>query len=660
MSMPLNPTASNPTASNPTASNPSATNHIETELTKEKQAEYLTLGVLMSGVAALALSDFVSVMYWMLPTTAALLRLWRGSSFALSEMHASFIGWFGFLWVGLELILGRAWVVAFTDFLLILALAVTIEAATPRNHLHRMLTGLFLMLAGAVLTDSVLYALPLTALMWFIWRAAACLYGLEQVGGHLPVASVRKDMRSNVLMLVITLSIFLMFPRFDIQSKLQPTQPRMQTTGFSDQVQLGDFARNLDSTVVMRIEDLDANTTHFRQQIMGRYWRGVVLSQYHHFGWKQRPAHITQTWLPEQVLTFSKTSKQTIRIAMFREASDHPYIMLPNGITGIQPLQRASSQDDLKQLHFSHAPNRRLRLVMQIAPLSSSRVVQSQTPPQASESNPHVPEFIQTWVHSTVASGTPPAQALQQLNNTLHRWTYDLNAPLDAKAPLASFLRLKRGHCELYATTLALAARSLGIPARVVNGYFGGEWNDTGKFLIIRQQHAHSWVEVWQHGHWQRMDPTPASRWSITNKAYPEWDQLWETVKLSWYRYILEFQNQDREALFKAVMAWLSSALPWLLLSVFCIFLIYRIQHFLKPRQTSQKLNRHQRVIDRWLEQHGIQHQTSEPLRSITAPQNIASNTWQAWVATWEKSIYCQTTLPSIRQLKKQLKSLEK
>jgi len=283
------------------------------EQSTEKQAEYLTLGVLMSGVAALALSDFVSLMYWMLPTTAALLRLWRGSNFALSEMHASLIGWAGFLWVGLELILGRAWVVAFTDFLLILALAVTIEAATPRNHLHRMLTGLFLMLAGAVLTDSVLYAIPLTALMWFIWRASACLYGLEQRGGNLPIATVRHDMRMNIVMLLFTLLLFLLLPRFDIQSKLQPTQPRMETTGFSDQVQLGDFARNLDSTVVMRVESVNADDLNFRQQIMGRYWRGVVLSQYQQHGWKQRPSHRTRSWLTEQNLGILHLTLDTLQ-----------------------------------------------------------------------------------------------------------------------------------------------------------------------------------------------------------------------------------------------------------------------------------------------------------------------------------------------------------
>jgi len=262
--------------------------HRETVLRTER----LTLAVLMCGVASLALSDFVSPFYWGLSVLAALLRLWFGTKLALTEMQASFIGWVGFFWVALELVLGRALVVAFTDFLLILALAVVVEVATPRNHLHRMLVGLFLVLAAAVLTDSVLYVIPLTALMWFFWRASSCLYGLNWPGGDLTTVPVRLDLRCMLAMAVITLLLFVTLPRFGFQGLLKPTQPRMQTSGFSDHVALGDFARQLDARVVMRVETAD-DTLHadagFQRHIQGRYWRGVALSRFSGRGWQRVP-----------------------------------------------------------------------------------------------------------------------------------------------------------------------------------------------------------------------------------------------------------------------------------------------------------------------------------------------------------------------------------
>jgi len=513
-------------------------------------AERLTLGVLISGVAALALSDFVSPLYWSLPATAALLRWYLGTRFSLTEMQASFIGWFGFLWVGLELILGRAWVVAFTDFLLILALAVIVETATPRNHLHRMLTGLFLMLAGAVLTDSVLYAIPLLALMWFTWRSAICLYGLQQPGGDLPIHTLAYDLRGTLVMLLMALLMFIALPRFDVQSKLQPTQPRKATTGFSDRVQLGDFARELDATVVLRVEAADGNVKKFQKQTLGRYWRGVTLSQYSNHGWKQRPHQTVKTWAATDNITFSNADDSGYDIAVFREASDHPYIFLPDGVSAIGKHDNQVRLDNLGQLRFNKAPARRLRLIMKLDALSnapvfhpSERYLSKQIPVASESDTSTIPHDVKLWVNNTVPVHSTPRQALKLLIRELQSWTYDLHAPIDTEHPLTSFLKSKRGHCELYATTLALATRVLGIPSRVINGYYGGEWNDVGHFLVLREQHAHSWVEVWQDGQWQRMDPTPASRWQLSGVQFPAFDAVWESVKLSWYRYILEFQD---------------------------------------------------------------------------------------------------------------------
>ncbi len=51
--------------------------------------------------------------------------------------------------------------------------------------------------------------------------------------------------------------------------------------------------------------------------------------------------------------------------------------------------------------------------------------------------------------------------------------------------------------------------RAAGVPARVVTGYLGGEWNPVGGYLIVRQSDAHAWTEVWLEGSgWTRIDPT--------------------------------------------------------------------------------------------------------------------------------------------------------
>ena len=82
----------------------------------------------------------------------------------------------------------------------------------------------------------------------------------------------------------------------------------------------------------------------------------------------------------------------------------------------------------------------------------------------------------------------------------------------NARAPLEDFLfQTQRGHCEYFATGLAVLLRSEGIPARVVTGFYGGEWNRFGGYLIVRQGDAHAWVEAWIDGQgWVTLDATPA------------------------------------------------------------------------------------------------------------------------------------------------------
>jgi transglutaminase-like putative cysteine protease len=90
-------------------------------------------------------------------------------------------------------------------------------------------------------------------------------------------------------------------------------------------------------------------------------------------------------------------------------------------------------------------------------------------------------------------------------------FSYTLTPPLlDGKDPVDQFLfDTRRGFCEHYASAFAVLMRAVGIPARVVTGYQGGEFNPLGDYLIVRQSDAHAWVEVWLRGAgWVRVDPT--------------------------------------------------------------------------------------------------------------------------------------------------------
>jgi transglutaminase-like putative cysteine protease len=91
-------------------------------------------------------------------------------------------------------------------------------------------------------------------------------------------------------------------------------------------------------------------------------------------------------------------------------------------------------------------------------------------------------------------------------------FVYTLQPPLLGESASDEFLfETRRGFCEHYASSFALLMRAAGIPSRIVTGYQGGELNQVGNYLIVRQSDAHAWTEIWlQDRGWVRIDPTAA------------------------------------------------------------------------------------------------------------------------------------------------------
>jgi hypothetical protein len=110
-----------------------------------------------------------------------------------------------------------------------------------------------------------------------------------------------------------------------------------------------------------------------------------------------------------------------------------------------------------------------------------------------------------------------PLQMARKLESYLRdhdRFKYSLDQPnTHGRMPLDVFLfEAKRGHCEYFATALAIMLRGVGIPSRNVTGFVGGEYNEYGNYYSLRQSDAHSWVEalIPDRG-WVTLDPTPVS-----------------------------------------------------------------------------------------------------------------------------------------------------
>ncbi|MFZ2658315.1 MAG: transglutaminaseTgpA domain-containing protein [Victivallales bacterium] len=127
--------------------------------------------------------------------------------------------------------------------------------------------------------------------------------------------------------------------------------------------------------------------------------------------------------------------------------------------------------------------------------------------------------------------------------------TYDLNR----LNPLDDFLfNEKRGHCERFASALALLFRQMGIPSRIAIGFVPVEKNELGGFFNIRDTNAHAWVEAYLPDHgWTVFDATPVSDRILQRSTGGLAPTMLDWIEFVWYQKIVGFTSNDQVMLYK-------------------------------------------------------------------------------------------------------------
>ncbi len=149
--------------------------------------------------------------------------------------------------------------------------------------------------------------------------------------------------------------------------------------------------------------------------------------------------------------------------------------------------------------------------------------------------------------------------AIEQWLST-SRFTYSRIVPqLPENNPIDAFINNTRtGHCELYASALALMVRSLGIPTRLVNGYRGGTWNANDGSYTVTGNMAHVWVESYfpDFG-WVAFDPSPPAD-EMPNSTLGDLRRRIAQMSLRgqifWYRNVIGFQPDTSLAFLKSTV----------------------------------------------------------------------------------------------------------
>lgn len=170
---------------------------------------------------------------------------------------------------------------------------------------------------------------------------------------------------------------------------------------------------------------------------------------------------------------------------------------------------------------------------------------------------------ISELARQVAGSGSKRQQAerLEDFLSSEYQYTLDLVGS-QSDRPVEDFLlRWRRGHCEYFASSMVLMLRSLGIPARFVTGYLGGEYSPFEGYYVVRQSHAHAWVEAYLPATgWRTFDPTPAAGRPETRSA--GWSHLfaqaYDYLVFRWDRYVLTYGFFDQVGIARRLLTWWS------------------------------------------------------------------------------------------------------
>jgi len=473
-----------------------------------------------------------------------------------------------------------------------------------RDYLHLYLIGFFQLLASTAATAELPYGVaflcyvvlaPWTLMLYTLQLEAEQRYtAASGSGGSVPaqLAVIRwpffvMTSTTAVGTFILTLVIFFLIPRWGSGFMQSGDAAPGTLIGFSERVELGTIgAVKLDPTVVMRVGVASRSIL----PPSATYWRGTAYDYYDGTSWLKRTTarvrllRSADGWFHLPSSPPAQPAALPVRQDVILEPLGTAVLFAapnPVSVGGVPGLLRTDSQETLL---LAGPPAGRIRYQVDSVPphlVQADRQVQLAEYGRIPEAYLQLPPGSDRLVGlARSVSGLPPAslstgkipvyEAAGRIERYLkqhYRYTLDVKPPARQLSAIDDFLFVqKAGYCEYYATAMVLMLRGLGVPARLVSGFLTGEWNTFGGYFTVREQDAHTWVEVYFPATgWYPFNPTPSV------EAFPHvmgrLRQMIDTLWVSWDRYIVRFSLQDQLAAWQEMrsqgMAWQGRSLQW-------------------------------------------------------------------------------------------------
>ena len=482
-----------------------------TTLSSARSAQKITLNLLIAILAyGIALCGIVPLFFWLEMTprlilaaglAAGICQAWRGA-WPLKNwlFNTAIVPVFLFYAVQFS----RANPVQ--PVVSVLAIMLAVRLAGPKNTRHYLqisALSLFCLASSSLFDLSPAFLAYLLLMLLMVALSLVLLTFYSQDNRMLLAhADLRKVLAAGLLMPLASLPLLIFFfpllPRTPLPLWNFMAAPALRPSGFSDKVEPGSSA----SVGESRALAFRAETPRLpRQQL---YWRGTVFNRVEGRRWvRTEPPferivysgrRIAQTIYPEpgpSRALLALDAPAAIALQRSRRSSDGVYEA--QGRPGRRFTYSAESvlsgtlttNGAIKRTFYLALPDRPAPRIMQLAADIRQK-------------------------------GSSDAGRLEQLETYFRNggYRYSLTGLPTGDQALEQFLfEKKQGNCEFFASTFALLLRAAGVPARLVGGYLGGEYNELGGYYLVSEDMAHVWVEAFIVGQgWVRVDPSSFAR----------------------------------------------------------------------------------------------------------------------------------------------------
>jgi len=476
---------------------------------------------------------------------------------------------------------GELALIALSHFAILTSGLQLLDSRPRRAEFLLVALSLFQVVLAANLTDSMWFPPLLTVFaITTVWTLMVHTLRAEALEAGEPAAARRVLTTqlytltgvASVVTVVIALVVFPLLPRVRSGAFLSGGfGGSMGVSGFSDRVELGDIGRiRMDPQVALRVETLAGNPPAAPEA----YWRGLALDAFDGRSWSVTPPD------RERVPGFGElglalaSRRPGVRLEqrIVREPVTSGVLFSSGAALRLQGSVGGVERDVNGGFYAFRTAQDRVSYDVITAPEvpaeSDLRADRAREPHGADGRflalPPLAPEIaaLARRITANASTDAERARALEVHLQSAGRYT---DSPPDHSrggSPVESFLlNQTEGHCEYFASGMVVLARSIDLPARIVNGFAGGEVNSIGGFVEVRRSDAHTWVEIhYEDAGWVRYDPTPtdlrlagASRLS----ARDQWGDLQSALEYWWFKNVIDFdRSRQALALRGAWLAW--------------------------------------------------------------------------------------------------------